>query len=41
MVKNPVNTDVDLWEGAIERFEKVGITESLLFIAALQATAMP
>jgi chorismate mutase len=27
MVKNPVNTDVDLWEGAIERFEKAGITE--------------
>ncbi len=25
MVKNPVNADVDLWEGAIERFEKVGI----------------
>ncbi len=26
MVKNPVNTDVDLWQGAIERFEKAGIT---------------
>ncbi len=25
MVKNPVNPDVDLWEGAIERFEKAGI----------------
>jgi chorismate mutase len=25
MVKNPVNTDVDLWMGAIERFEKAGI----------------
>ncbi len=25
MVKNPVNTDVDLWQGAIERFEKAGI----------------
>ncbi|MCW3124188.1 MAG: cytochrome [Flavipsychrobacter sp.] len=27
MVKNPVNTDVDLWMGAIERFEAVGIKE--------------
>lgn len=27
MVKNPVNPDVALWEGAIERLEKVGITE--------------
>ena len=27
MVKNPVNADVDLWEGAIERFEKVGIKD--------------
>ncbi len=27
MVKNPVNPDVDLWLGAIERFEKVGITD--------------
>lgn len=27
MVKNPVNADVDLWEGAIERFEKVGIRD--------------
>lgn len=26
MVKNPVNPDVDLWEGAIERFERVGIS---------------
>jgi chorismate mutase len=26
MVKNPVNPDVDLWEGAIERFERAGIT---------------
>lgn len=26
MVKNPVNPDVALWEGAIERFQKVGIT---------------
>lgn len=25
MVKNPVNADVDLWLGAIERFEKAGI----------------
>jgi chorismate mutase len=25
MVKNPVNPDVDLWEGAIERFELAGI----------------
>lgn len=25
MVKNPVNPDVDLWEGAIERFEKAGV----------------
>jgi chorismate mutase len=27
MVKNPVNTDIELWLGAIERFEKVGITD--------------
>lgn len=26
MVKNPVNPDVNLWQGAIERFEQVGIT---------------
>ena len=25
MVKNPVNTDIELWLGAIERFEKTGI----------------
>jgi len=25
MIKNPVNPDVDLWEGAIERFERAGI----------------
>lgn len=27
MVKNPVNPDVDLWEGAIERLERVGIND--------------
>jgi len=27
MVKNPVNPDVDLWEGAIERFERAGTGE--------------
>lgn len=27
MVKNPVNPDVDLWEGAIQRFERVGIRQ--------------
>ena len=27
MVKNPVNPDIDLWHGAIERFEKAGITQ--------------
>jgi chorismate mutase len=27
MVKNPVNADVEVWHGAIERFEKAGITE--------------
>ena len=27
MVKNPVNPDVDLWLGAIERFEKAGATD--------------
>ncbi len=27
MVKNPVNPDVALWEGAIERLEKAGITD--------------
>lgn len=26
MIKNPVNPDIDLWEGAIERFERVGIS---------------
>jgi chorismate mutase len=26
MVKNPVNADVDLWQGAIERFEHAGVT---------------
>lgn len=25
MVKNPVNPDIDLWQGAIERFEAMGI----------------
>lgn len=25
LVKNPVNPDVDLWEGAIQRFERAGI----------------
>jgi len=27
MIKNPVTPDVDLWIGAIERMEKVGITD--------------
>ena len=27
MVKNPVNPDVDLWQGAIERVQHAGITE--------------
>jgi chorismate mutase len=27
MVKNPVSTDVDLWQGAIERFEAAGVKE--------------
>jgi len=27
MVKNPVSPDVDLWQGAIERLEKAGITD--------------
>lgn len=27
MVKNPVNPDVDLWQGAIERFERIGVTD--------------
>jgi len=27
MVKNPVNADVDLWQGAIERFEQAGAKE--------------
>lgn len=26
MVKNPVNPDVDLWQGAIERLERIGIS---------------
>lgn len=27
MIKNPVNPDVDLWQGAIERLERRGITD--------------
>ena len=27
MIKNPVTPDVDLWEGAIERMERVGMTD--------------
>ncbi|MBS1774516.1 MAG: bifunctional 3-deoxy-7-phosphoheptulonate synthase/chorismate mutase type II [Bacteroidetes bacterium] len=27
MVKNPVNPDIDLWQGAIERLERIGITD--------------
>ena len=27
MVKNPVHPDVDLWEGALQRFERAGIPE--------------
>lgn len=27
MIKNPVTPDVSLWEGAIERFERAGITD--------------
>lgn len=27
MVKNPVNPDVDLWEGAIERLRRVGVND--------------
>lgn len=27
LIKNPVNPDLSLWMGAIERFEKVGITQ--------------
>ena len=27
MVKNPVNPDVDLWEGAIQRIERAGVPE--------------
>ncbi|NDC43128.1 MAG: 3-deoxy-7-phosphoheptulonate synthase [Chitinophagia bacterium] len=27
LVKNPVTADIDLWQGAIERFEKVGLTD--------------
>lgn len=27
LVKNPVNPDVDLWQGAIERFERAGIKD--------------
>ncbi len=26
MIKNPINADIDLWIGAIERFQKAGIT---------------
>lgn len=27
MVKNPVNPDIELWEGAIERFQAAGLTD--------------
>ena len=27
MIKNPVNPDIDLWEGAIERFERAGVKD--------------
>ncbi len=27
MIKNPVNADIDLWIGAVERFQKAGIKE--------------
>jgi chorismate mutase len=27
LIKNPVNPDIDLWQGAIERFQQAGITE--------------
>jgi chorismate mutase len=27
MVKNPVNPDIDLWQGAIERLERTGVTD--------------
>jgi chorismate mutase len=27
MIKNPVNPDIDLWQGAIERFQKAGIND--------------
>lgn len=27
MVKNPVTPDIDLWEGAIQRFEKAGVSQ--------------
>ncbi|HQE12151.1 MAG TPA: bifunctional 3-deoxy-7-phosphoheptulonate synthase/chorismate mutase type II [Flavipsychrobacter sp.] len=27
MVKNPVTPDIDLWEGAIQRFEKMGLSQ--------------
>ncbi len=27
MIKNPVNPDIELWLGAFERFEKVGLTD--------------
>ncbi|KJS06417.1 MAG: cytochrome C4 [Flavobacteriales bacterium BRH_c54] len=27
LIKNPINPDLQLWEGAIERFSKVGITK--------------
>lgn len=27
MVKNPVNPDIDLWQGAIERLERIGVTD--------------
>lgn len=27
MIKNPVNADIDLWQGAIERLEKAGVKE--------------
>lgn len=27
LIKNPINPDIDLWQGAVERIEKTGITD--------------
>jgi chorismate mutase len=39
MIKNPINPDVDLWSGAVERLTKAGITEIFLIHRGFSAHA--